>query len=70
MREYDIIIGSPVDYDKLVAEIRVDGKYLALISQENGPDKMKVEFLEHHNIRVVGYDVLISALKDAREELS
>ena len=69
MKKYDIVVGSPVDYDRLVAEIRIDGRYLALISQEDGPDHMRIEFLEHHSISSVEYDVLLAALEDARNAL-
>lgn len=39
-----VLICSDVGYDKLIAEIYHDGKYVALISQEDGPDRLVVEF--------------------------
>ena len=39
-----VLICSDVGYDKLIAEIYCDDKYVALISQEDGADRLAVEF--------------------------
>jgi hypothetical protein len=40
---YELIIADDPDHDKVFAEIYRDNKFLALISQEDGPDRLKVE---------------------------
>jgi len=67
-------ICSDVDYDNLIAEIYYRGKYVALISQENGPDKLVVEFPgpdmnEDVIIREVDFDWLLNALREAKIKL-
>ena len=42
-KKYEIIIGSPIDYEELVAYIVIDGKHVALLSQEEGIEKIKIE---------------------------
>lgn len=66
---YQIIIGSPVDYEELVAYIVLDGDHVALVSQEDGSDSLKIEFFEEPNIRVVDYEIFLSALKEAKRLL-
>ena len=41
--EIEIIIASGPDHEELVAEIMVNGRFLALVSQEQGIAKAKVE---------------------------
>lgn len=40
---YQITVGSLPDYDDLIAEIYIDGRFVGLISQEQGPDKFLLE---------------------------
>lgn len=40
---YEIIIADDPDHDKVFAEIYRNNKFLALISQEDGQDQLKVE---------------------------
>lgn len=41
---FKILIASDTDYEKVFAEIYYNEKFVALISQEQGVDRMKVEF--------------------------
>lgn len=71
--ELRIDICSDIDYDWLIAEIYCDGKFVALLSQEGGPDHLMVEFLgvsdEESSVRKVGLDWLVNALMAARQRL-
>ena len=40
---FEILIASPSDYERLVAEIYFDGKFIALVSQERGIDIFDIE---------------------------
>jgi hypothetical protein len=69
-----IVICSDVDYDNLIAEIYYDDKFVALISQEEGPSKLKVEFSgptqnEEAILRKVDLDWFQHALEEAKEKL-
>ena len=70
MKNYNIVIGSPVDYEELTAEIVIDGEYVVLVQKEEGNEKMIVEFYEKKIKSKVYLDVLIAALQDAKELLS
>ena len=39
-----LLIASDVDYEKLLVEIYYKEKFVALLSQEEGLDKLKIEF--------------------------
>jgi len=39
-----VLICSDVEYDKLIAEIYHHDRYVALISKEDGPNQLAVEF--------------------------
>lgn len=41
-KKFDITIGSDSDYEDLIAEIEYDNKLVALISQEEGFDNLKI----------------------------
>ncbi|MDR2008633.1 MAG: hypothetical protein LBQ34_06655 [Alphaproteobacteria bacterium] len=67
--KFQIIIGSPTDYEELVAYVWINGEEIALIQKEEGIDKMKVEFFGE-KIKVELYlDIFIKALQEARNEL-
>ena len=66
---YQIIIGSPVEYEELVAYIRIDGKDIALLNQEDGADKLKIEFFDEPNVGEVDYNVFLKALEAAKKAL-
>jgi hypothetical protein len=41
---FGTIVASSPECDKLVVEIYFDGKFVALINQEKGPDDLEIEF--------------------------
>lgn len=68
-KRYQIIIGSPLDYEELVAYIRFDGEFIALVQKEEGIDKMKIEFFEEKIKVNIYYNEFIEALNEAKIEL-
>ena len=69
MKNYEIIIGSPVDYEELVAYIWINGEDVALVQKEEGSDKMKIEFFDEKVRTQVYLDVFIEALQEAKKLL-
>ena len=69
-KNFQIIIGSPVDYEELVAYVVIDGSHIALLSQEEGKGKIKIEFFNETKMCIVDFDVFIEALHEARKELN
>ena len=70
--ELKITIASDTDYDQLVADIYCDSKFVALISQDDGPDRLKLVFPERSNpyiIRSVGLDWFMDAVQKAKDKL-
>ena len=63
---YNIVVASPVDYEELVVEIFINGRDIALVQKEKGPDKVQVEIFGKAK---VPYDLLLEALQAAKEEL-
>ncbi|WP_139920334.1 hypothetical protein [Hymenobacter sp. DG01] len=69
-KAYRIVIGSPVDYEELVAYVVIGGQHVALINQDNAADDIRVEFLGESKIGVgVELDTLIEALQAAKKIL-
>lgn len=66
---YQVIVGSPVSHDELVAYIVIDGRHVALLSQDDGVDELKIEFFDKPKIKVLDYDVFMEALRMARNLL-
>ncbi len=69
MKPYQVIIGSPIDYEELVAYINIQDKPVALLSQDKGKDALEVVFFDETANQRVPYDVLVSALNEAKVEL-
>ncbi len=44
IEQYEIIIASDLEHDKVFAEIYYHNKLLAAVSQEEGLDRLKLEF--------------------------
>lgn len=40
----EIQVCSDTDYDRLIAEVYIDGEFVCLLSQEKGPDHLMIEF--------------------------
>lgn len=64
-----IIIGSPLEYKELVAYIVIDGDHVALLNQDEGKDKMKIEFFDEPKIKKIDFDIFIEALQEAKTKL-
>lgn len=69
MEQFNIVVGSPVDYENLVAYIWIDGEEIALVHMEEGSEKMQVVFFEEKVRSIIYLDVLLAALQKAKEEL-
>ncbi len=68
-KRFQIIIGSPLDYEELVAYIVVDGEHIALLNQDEGKDRIKIEFFDEPKIKKVDFNIFVEALKEAKNEL-
>jgi hypothetical protein len=68
-KRISIAIASPVDHEKLTAEIIIDDKYVVIINQEDGEDKLKIEFFDNPDVIEVGFDIFIEALYEAKMAL-
>ena len=68
-KRFQIVIGSPVDYEELVAYIVIDEQHIALLNQDDGKDKIKIEFFEEPRIKVLDLDIFMEALIEAKRAL-
>lgn len=68
-KRFQIIIGSPVDYEELVAYIVIDGDHIALLNQDEGKDKIRIEFFDEPKLKKIDYNIFIDALQEAKNEL-
>ena len=66
---YDLVVGSPPEYEELVVYIVINGKHVALVQKEEGVNKVIVEFFGEPINTKIYYDVFLEALKAAQEEL-
>lgn len=69
MKRYEVVIGSPTNYKELVAYIVIDETYFALVSQDEGIDKLQIEFFEEVMVKNISYDIFLEALQEAKMEL-
>jgi hypothetical protein len=69
MKNYKIVIGSPVNYKELTAEIVINGEYIALIQKEEGEDKLVIEFYEKKIVSKIFVKDFMEALQEARSLL-
>ncbi len=72
--DLEIILSSDSDYEKLTAEILYYGKFIALVSQDDGIENCKVEFPngdcdENLVVRKIDLDVLKKGLAMAKQKL-
>jgi len=70
MRDYNVIIGSPVDYEELTADIVINKEYIVRIQKEEGNGKMIVEFYEEPVKTKIYLTDFIEALQDAQQLLT
>jgi len=69
MEKYELIIGSPVDYDEIVIYIKFNNEYVALIQKEEGINQIKIEFFNEKIRTGINFDIFIEALLKAKDEL-
>ena len=69
MTEFQIIIGSPLDFEELVAYVWINGEQICLVQKEDGINEMKVEFFNEPIETKIPLITLLDALKKAKEEL-
>ena len=72
--KFRITIASAGDYEKLVSEISYSGEFIALISQEEGADKLRIEFPDRCSKKgemahKVDLDAFLKTVEKARQEL-
>jgi hypothetical protein len=72
---FELLLASPPEYERLVAEIYYDGLFVALVSQERGPGLFEVEMpaanvVESEVIRRVDLPGFVAALEKAGQRLS
>ncbi len=70
MKNYEIIIGSPVDYVELVAYIHINNLPVALLNQDHGHENIKIEFFDEPKVREVPYEDFLEALVEAKKRLN
>lgn len=69
MKNYTVVIGSPVDYEELTADIVINNKYIARVQMEDGKDKMILEFFEEAALQKINLNDFLDAIIDAKELL-
>jgi hypothetical protein len=68
--KYQLEMGSPVDFDKLVVYIIIDGIYIALLNQDKGIENLEIQFLDIGRIKEVDYLAFIESLAEAKKLLT
>jgi hypothetical protein len=68
------VIASDIDHEKLIAEIYCDGRYVALLSQDEGEDNLNIVFpdrgaQDESLQRSVDFAWFKNALDQAKEKL-
>lgn len=68
---FRISVGNDDDHEDLTAEIYFDEKYLALVSQENGLEKVQVELQRcpDSDAWIFSLDALLEVLEKAKYRL-
>jgi hypothetical protein len=72
--KFDVIIADDNDHEQVFAEIHCNHKFLALVSQEDGADNLKVELPglgldESQVVREVVLADFLAVLKQAAEKV-
>lgn len=66
-------IASNTDYNKLVAEIYIVDRFVALLNQDEGSSSLKIDFLRDFNTHdtslSVNFDIFVAALAEAKRQL-
>ena len=68
-----ITIASDTSYNELIAEIYINGDFIALLNQDAGPDHIKIEFPASVNDATeqnsIDLDVFLVAVQEAKKQL-
>ena len=65
-----VVIGSPPDYEQLIAEVFINDECVAIINRELGDEDMQIELLvEHAPKKRVPLDLFISLMERAKSAL-
>ena len=67
--KYEIQIMSDVDFEELIAEISYEGKFIALIDQDEGKDNLRIRFSDSLKDLIFSYAELLDALSEAKKKL-
>ena len=73
-KKFSNMIANDDSHEKVFVEIEFDEKFVALISQEEGEDRLRIEFpgpglVEEHICRDTYLDDFLQAIKEARQRL-
>jgi len=66
---YELTIGSPNEYNDLVVYIWVNDEQIAIVQQEEGKDKLRIDFFEEPISTKIYLDDFIEALNAAKKEI-
>lgn len=69
MEDILITVGSPTEYDELVAYIWIKGNKICLIQQEEGKDNLKIEFNGNEKLSFSDLNLLVEGLEKAKSLL-
>lgn len=74
MNQFSVVICDDIEHESLFAEIQFGGKCVAMISQEDGPDQLKLEIpgpnaFEDAVARVVPLNEFLEAVTLATRQL-
>jgi calcineurin-like phosphoesterase len=69
MKKYKIVIGSPIEYEYLTADIVIKDKYIARIQMEEGKDRMLLEFHQEATSEKLEVEVFLQAIQEGRDLL-
>ena len=72
---FETIIASPYDYEELVAEMYLDGKYIGQVIKEKGEHQMEIEFGDPKAVpeaicRRADLDGFLECVQTARDRLA
>lgn len=74
-KAYKIQVSSDADYNNLISEVYIDGEFVALISQEDGPESLKIELsspaidVDSSSAKIFDLKTFLEALEDAKAAL-
>lgn len=65
MKNYQVVIGSPIAYQFVTADVVINGHYIARVQKEEGETKLIVEFFENIDSTKVYLADFLDALQEA-----